>query len=62
MTAARAARDGVPGPGQVPAPEPSGRQAQLAGVDQLSATNAWAVGNSATGSPGEGNIDDQPLI
>ena len=47
---------------QVTAPEPSGRQAQLAGVDQLSATNAWAVGNSATGSAGEGNIDDEPLI
>ena len=47
---------------RVPAPEPSGTQAGLAGVDELSTTNAWAVGDSATGSAGEGNIDDEPLI
>ena len=47
---------------RVPAPEPSGTQAGLAGVDELSSTNAWAVGDSATGTAGEGNIDNQPLI
>jgi hypothetical protein len=47
---------------RVPAPTPSGRQAGLAGVDELSTGNAWAVGDSANGSPGEGNIDNQPLI
>ena len=47
---------------RVPAPMPSGTQAGLAGVDELSTGNAWAVGNSANGSPGEGNIDNEPLI
>ncbi len=31
-------------------------------MDQLSSTNAWAVGNSAAGTEGDGNIDDEPLI
>src|SRR5437660_10632654 len=47
---------------RVAARTPSGRQAELAGVDELSSGNAWAVGDSANGSPGEGNIDNQPLI
>jgi hypothetical protein len=47
---------------RVPAPMPPGRQAGLAGVDELSTGNAWAVGDSANGSPGESNIDNQPLI
>ena len=47
---------------QVAAPMPSGRQAELSGVDELSTGNAWAVGDSANGSPGEGNIDNEPLI
>jgi hypothetical protein len=47
---------------RVAARTPSGRQAGLAGVDELSSGNAWAVGDSANGSPGEGNIDNQPLI
>jgi hypothetical protein len=47
---------------RVDAPEPSGKQAVLAGVDELSSTNAWAVGNSAAGTVGEGNIDNEPLI
>jgi hypothetical protein len=45
----------------VAAPEPGGRQATLAGVDELSTGNVWAVGDSANGSPGEGNIDNLPL-
>jgi hypothetical protein len=47
---------------RVAAPEPHGRQAALAGVDELSTGEAWAVGDSANGSPGEGNIDSLPLI
>lgn len=47
---------------RVPAPMPSGTQAGLAGVDELSTGNAWAVGDSANGSPGEGNIGNEPLI
>ena len=47
---------------RVQAPMPSGTQAGLAGVDELSTGNAWAVGDSANGSPGEGNIDNEPLI
>jgi len=47
---------------RVPAPMPSGTQAGLAGVDELSTGNVWAVGDSANGSPGEGNIDNEPLI
>ena len=44
------------------APTPKGRQAGLAGVDELSTTDAWAVGTSGDGGAGQGNIDDQPLI
>jgi len=44
------------------APEPSGTQAGLSGVDQLSKTSAWAVGTTATKVAGEGNIDNEPLI
>jgi hypothetical protein len=47
---------------RVSAPTPPGRQASLAGVDELTATDAWAVGTSAEGGSGEGNIDDEPLI
>ena len=36
---------------RVPAPMPSGTQAGLAGVDELGAGNAWAVGDSANGIP-----------
>jgi len=31
-------------------------------VDELSATDAWAVGTSGDGGAGQGNIDDRPLI
>jgi hypothetical protein len=47
---------------RVAAPVPGGTQAELSGVDALSTSDAWAVGDSANGSPGEGNIDNQPLI
>ena len=47
---------------RVAAPTPTGRQAGLAGVDELSQADAWAVGTSGNGGAGEGNIDDQPLI
>ena len=47
---------------RVTAPTPKGRQASLAGVDELSATNAWAVGTSAAGAAGQGNINDEPLL
>jgi hypothetical protein len=44
------------------APEPSGTQARMAGVDELSSGNAWAVGNTAADVVGENNIDNEPLI
>jgi hypothetical protein len=47
---------------RVVVPEPAGRQADLLGVDQLSATDAWAVGESGDGGVGSFNIDQQPLI
>jgi hypothetical protein len=47
---------------RVAAPTPKGRQGGLAGVDELSPADAWAVGTSGDGTEGEGNIDDQPLI
>ena len=31
-------------------------------MDELSATDAWAVGASGDGGAGQGNIDDRPLI
>jgi hypothetical protein len=46
---------------RVTAPAITGVQSVLQGVDDLSTTNAWAVGLSGTGS-GEINIDQQPLI
>jgi hypothetical protein len=47
---------------RVATPEPAGQQAGLADVDELSVDNAWAVGTSAEGVAGDGNIDDEPLI
>lgn len=47
---------------RVSAPEPAGKQASLAGVDELGPADAWAVGTSAAGSAGEGNIDEAPMI
>jgi hypothetical protein len=47
---------------RISAPEPTGTQAGLAAVDELGSTDAWAVGNSASGQAGQGNIGDQPLI
>jgi hypothetical protein len=47
---------------RVGAPEPSGKQAVLAGVDELSPSDAWAVGTSSAGVAGESNIDQAPLI
>jgi len=44
------------------APEPADKQASLAGVDEVSQSDAWAVGTSAASQAGEGNIDDEPLI
>jgi hypothetical protein len=47
---------------RVSAPEPAGKQASLSGVDELSASDAWAVGTSAEGVAGDNNTDDEPLI
>jgi hypothetical protein len=47
---------------RVTAPTPKGRQGGLAGVDELSPSDVWAVGDSAANGAGMGNIDNEPLI
>jgi len=47
---------------QVNVAEPSGRQSMLQAVDELSSTNAWAVGVSGNGALDEFNVDQQPVI